>query len=374
MTYSGPIIDVDLHHRWRSDVELLEFVEPRFRELILSERGNAPVDAPSAPMFHYVGGSQKRRDAYPEVGPPGSDYELLCEQWLDPYPVELGVLSYDVGTQGGMPNPYLSSALCRAANDWTAERWLERPDPRLGGAVLVPTMLPEDGAAEIRRVGANPRFVEALLVSNGLGEPFGHPVYHPIYEAAAEVGLPIGYHLGGDSWTHNSHMSAGGMPSTRFEYHTIANHAAMLHVTSFVTHGVFERFPTLKLLVVETGVVWLPWLFFQLDRLYEIYRRESSWVRRLPTEYLRDHIRLSTQPLEVPPRHEQMLRVFEAIEGMDEILVFASDYPHWDADDPRYIARVLPDEWAPKVFHDNAAGVLRMPAATERAVTAGGSR
>ena len=195
---------------------------------------------------------------------------------------------------------------------------MSREDARIGGSILVPTQLPEDGGAEMSRLAGNERFVEALLVTNGLGEPFGHPVYHPIYAAAAEAGLPIGVHLGGDSWTHTSHMSAGGLPSARFEYHTVANHAAMGHLTSFITHGVFERFPTLKLLIIESGVSWVPWLFWQLDRMYEIYRRESSWVRRLPTEYLRDHIRLSTQPLEDPPRHEQLVRVFEAIGGMDE--------------------------------------------------------
>ena len=103
--YSGPLIDVDIHHRWCSDVELLDYVEPAYRELIVSERGNAPVDAPPVPMFHHVGGSQKRRDSYPAIGPPGSDYELLCEQWLDPYPVELGVFTFDIGTSAGMRIP-----------------------------------------------------------------------------------------------------------------------------------------------------------------------------------------------------------------------------------------------------------------------------
>ncbi|MCW3018762.1 MAG: amidohydrolase [Solirubrobacterales bacterium] len=372
--YDGPIIDVDVHHRWVSTAELLEFVSPQWRELIVHEGGALPIDAPAVPMFHHVGGSQKRRDSYPQLGPPGSDYKLLCEQWLDPFPVELAVLTFDIGTSAGLPNPYLATALCRAANDWTIERWLDRADGRIAGAVLVPTQLPEDGADEIRRVGGDERFVEALLVSNGLGEPFGHPAYHPIYAAAAEVGLPVAIHLGGDSWTHTSHMSAGGMPSSRFEYHTVANQSAMLHLASFVTHGVFELFPTLKLLLVETGVTWVPWLFWRLDEQYALLRRESPIVRRLPSEYLREHVKLSTQPLEDPPRHAQLIQLFEAFGGMEELLCFSSDYPHWDADDPRYIARILPADWAAKVFYANAASVLRLPARHSRVPLAAGGR
>jgi predicted TIM-barrel fold metal-dependent hydrolase len=372
--YDGPIIDVDVHHRWKSDAELLGYLAPHWRDLMVHEHGNWPIDAPNAPLFHHVGGSQKRRDSYPEVGPPGSDYELLCEQWLDPYPVELALFTFDIGTSSGLPNPYLSTALCQAANDWAIDQWLSRGDPRLGGAILVPTQLPNDGADEIRRLGEDERFVAALLVHNGLGEPFGHPVYHPIYAAAAECGLPIVIHLGGDSWTHTTHMSAGGMPTSRFEYHTVANHGAMLHLASFITHGVFERFPSLRLLVVETGVAWVPWLFWGLDGQYASLRRESQFVRRLPSEYLRDHVKISTQPLEDPPRHAQLIQLLEAFGGMEDILAFSSDYPHWDADDPRYISRVIPPAWARKVFYENAASVLRLPAARREALTASGAR
>jgi uncharacterized protein len=371
--YDGPIIDVDVHHRWKNDAELLSYLAPHWRELMVHDHGNWPIDAPNAPLFHHVGGSQKRRDSYPEVGPPGSDYELLCEQWLDPFPVELALFTFDLGTSSGMPNPYLSSALCRAANDWNVDQWLNRGDPRVGGAILVPTQLPDDGAAEIRRLGDDERFVAALLVHNGLGEPFGHPAYHPIYAAAADYGLPIAIHLGGDSWTHTSHMSAGGIPSSRFEYHTVANHASQLHLASFITHGVFERFPSLRLLVVETGFTWVPWLFWGLDGQYASLRRESRLVRRLPSEYLRMHVKVSTQPLEDPPRHAQLVQLLEAFGGMEDILMFASDYPHWDADDPRYIARVIPPAWAPKVFYENAASVLRLPVASRRTPIAAGA-
>jgi len=108
--------------------------------------------------------------------------------------------------------------------------------------------------------------------------------------------------------------------------------------------------------------------------IYDDIVRDSAQVRvDLALEFMRDEgIKGTGEVGDGDPFNAAMDAVAER--GIDEILVFASDYPHWDADDPRYIARVLPDEWAPKVFHDNAAGVLRMPAETERAVTAGAPR
>jgi len=361
--YSGPIIDVDVHHRWKSDVDMLAYLEPEWRELADRERNEVWLEAPIA-LFHHSTGWNKRSDTVPEAGgPPGSDYELLCEQWLDPYPVERAILTFDVGTNAGIPNPMFASALCRAANDWNIDTWLDgHNDPRLYGSILVPTQLPEDGAAEIYRHAGNPRMVQALVVSNGLGKPFGHPIYHPIYAAAAECDLPIAIHNGGDQWGLTTHMTAGGMPATRFEFHTLAPQSGLTHLASFITNGVFEKFPNLRLSMIEIGVSWLPWLLWQLDRYYPELKKESPLLKKLPSEYFREHITVTTQPLEMTDRREDLIEGLEAADGIEDILVFSSDYPHWDFDDPTFVARRLPASWAPKVFYENGLRMLRWPA------------
>ncbi|UUT34700.1 amidohydrolase family protein [Microbacterium elymi] len=131
-------------------------------------------------------------------------------------------------------------------------------------------------------------------------------------------------------------------------------------MASFVTQGTFEKFPSLKVMVLETGLAWIPNFFWRLDRFWPEMRAESDWVKRLPSEYLREHVKFSTQPMELTPRKEQLVELFESFGGMEDLLCFSSDYPHWDADDPFYVASRLPSEWLPKLFYENARSMLRM--------------
>ena len=130
-------------------------------------------------------------------------------------------------------------------------------------------------------------------------------------------------------------------------------------LTSFVFEGVFERFPALKLVLIEAGFAWLPSLAWRLDRAWALNRAEVPHVRRPPSETLRRHVWITTQPMEEPdpPRLQHLIDTIGWI-GADRIM-FASDYPHWDFDDPD---RVLPPALDPAVRsairHRNAAEVF----------------
>ena len=80
---------------------------------------------------------------------------------------------------------------------------------------------------------------------------------------------------------------------------------------------------------------------------------------REESEYARDHIRLSTQPLERPENKQQLWDVLAAMDG-ENVLMYASDYPHWDFDAPDQLH--LPKEWLPKIMDANARQVYtRLP-------------
>jgi uncharacterized protein len=66
-----------------------------------------------------------------------------------------------------------------------------------------------------------------------------------------------------------------------------------------------------------------------------------------------DNVRLSTQPLEQPSSDEHLLNMFEAMDA-GSILMFASDYPHWDFDSPTHAFPKMPKELRERIFSENA--------------------
>jgi predicted TIM-barrel fold metal-dependent hydrolase len=355
--YRGGVIDCDVHHDWPRPEALFPYLSDAWREYVTGGGARRPGPLPvTAPPLYPSPTGAIRDDAFPPNGDaPGSSYELLKEQLLDPFKIERAVLSYGMGAfVGAIPNPYFAAEVARASNDWSVDQWLSRDDERLYGAVVVSTQLPELAAKEIRRIGPHPRMCEVLLCSNGIGKPFGHPIFDPIYEAAAELNLPIGIHGAGEAFGGmNISPNGSGIPSTYIEQHVLMTQGLITHLVSFIVHGSFEKYPNLKVLLIEPGVAWIPALLWKFDMEYRGLQREAPWMRRTPSEYFHDHVRVTTQPLELSPKREQLVELLKAIDAQD-ILCFASDYPHWDTDEVGYIASKLPAAWHAKVFRENA--------------------
>ena len=98
------------------------------------------------------------------------------------------------------------------------------------------------------------------------------------------------------------------------------------------------RFPDLAIVLVESGFTWLPPLMWRLDKNWKGLRREVPWVDRLPSEMIRESMRLTAQPLDAP--HDEPARLREVLDrlGSDRMLMFATDYPHHQFDDPTHAA------------------------------------
>jgi predicted TIM-barrel fold metal-dependent hydrolase len=275
---------------------------------------------------------------------------------LDPHDTYRGCLTYNVGEFGCHFNPYFASDLCRAANDWTIERWLSR-DERLYGGIVVGPQLPDEAVAEIYRLADHPRMACVVLAATSLYHPLGHPLYHPIYAAAADVGLPVAIHVGGGEFGHLT--APGGKLSTLIEVGSVLPMAGPHYLSSFIVHGVFEKYPSLRVLLNEFTLSWLPGVLWNLERDFELLRLESPWVKRRPTEYVHDHIKFSTQPLEAVQAEEgrRLVQLLETVDGIEDLLCFSSDYPHQTMDDVAFVERILPRAWHAKVFCENACKV-----------------
>lgn len=83
-------------------------------------------------------------------------------------------------------------------------------------------------------------------------------------------------------------------------------------------------------------------------------RSEVPWLKKLPSEYIREYFRSTTQPMEEPPNPKFLLNIFEKI-GQDNFFMYASDNPHWDFDAPdRALPSAIPEELKVKIRSKNA--------------------
>jgi uncharacterized protein len=289
-----------------------------------------------------------------------SDKDALIE-WVNGTNASRVVVGYqDAMLATAFPGQYAARMIAAAANDWSLEQL--QVDERFYGLVMVSTALPEEAAAEIRRVGANERMVGVALGANALGRPFGDPLYHPIYAAASELGLPLVLQVGSDAASSlESPPLAGGLPSTFSEYHSLGAQSHMSHVASLICQSVFDQFPKLKVLLVGGGLTWVPSFLWRLDYWYKMAPNDAPWIKALPSTYFERHCRMTTFSLENAVATDRLLRALDTIPDIENCLLYASGYPSADAVGAAEAVERLPETWRPKVLHENAARFFRWP-------------
>ncbi|HET8629288.1 MAG TPA: amidohydrolase family protein, partial [Thermomicrobiales bacterium] len=226
-----------------------------------------------------------------------------------------------------------------------------RPYPCFKGSILVPAQDPPAAAREIRRLGDDPGMVQVLMAS-AAPLPYGNRHYWPIYAAAVEHGLPVAIHVGAEGTGIANAPTPVGYPATYLEFHTDHSLTMMGHCVSLVAEGVFEEFPALKFAFIEGGVCWAPYVMGRLDRLYPAFKAEVPYLKRRPSEYILGHCYFSTQPIEEPDDHRHLLQLLAMLRA-ERTVVFASDYPHWDFDNPLLAFTFFPPDLKRRIFVDN---------------------
>ncbi|MBA3416188.1 MAG: amidohydrolase [Chloroflexia bacterium] len=342
------LIDCDAHHAWASIKDVFPYLPKYWVHSIEESRFSG---FPNAPYPKGSGGGE-RVDARPADGrPAGSDPELFRRQLLDEFGVDYAILTGQFYNVAFLPNADFAAALSRAVNDWMIDRWLGF-DRRFLGSLTVPLQDPAAAVAEIDRLGDRPDIVQ-ILIPVGSRQPYGQRVYHPIWEACERHGLAVGVHFGGIGLPTANPPTAVGWPSYYLEWHTDMPQAFQAQMVSLVCEGVFEKFPKLRFVFIEGGVAWLPHVMWRLDKNWKGLRTEVPWLKRLPSETIREHFRFTTQPIEEPEDPRHLLQLFDMI-GADRCLMFASDYPHWDFDSPTQALPRLPTDLKRRIFADNA--------------------
>jgi len=348
-----PVIDTDIHNGIDRQ-RLLEFLPEPWHTRMRSGGGG------HGGLGYWNPNGVYRSDAVTEDGTRiESDPVLLGREFFDVYGIEYGVLNPPAMHHGLSPEPDFAAAMCRATNDVIVHDWLPA-DERLLGSIVVSQSDPHQAAEEIHRLGNHPRMVQVLMGS-GTHIPFGQRHFDPIYEAACAYDLPVAIHPGNEGSGIAGPPTPGGYPTTYLEWHTdlVCNYIGNL--VSLLTEGTFIKFPKLRFILVEGGVAWMPPVLWRLDKNWKALRQSVPWLEALPSEYAQKHVLLTTQPVEEPENPEflkQMLNMFDAA----HMLMFSSDYPHWDGDTPDFAARIFSKELRPRVMSETARELYRLPA------------
>ena len=291
--------------------------------------------------------------AYPRgVGAPlPSTYEALASRVLGREDLRFVILNCLTGFETHR-NAYFAGAVASAINDWVREEFLAR-DERLRASLVVSTISPEDAVAEIERVGEDRRFVQVLLpVRSDL--PWGHKNNHAVFAAACQRGLQVALHAWGRA---GQAPTPSGFTTTYLEDYVGNQPIAQAQVLSFVSEGVFARFPDLRVVLVECGFAWLPPLLWRFDKDWKGVWREVPWLRRRPSEYVREHFRATTAPAHLPRDPVLLDQLLQMLDGPG-MLAYASDYPHEHGDGIGALLDRFTEEQRRRVMWSTAADSL----------------
>ncbi len=256
--------------------------------------------------------------------------------------------------------PEATAALSYAHNSWQVEHWLDSRTnwhERWRGSICVAIEDPEGGAREIEKWAEHPYMAQVMIKA----EPrpsWGDPKYDPIWAAATKANKPVSCHLS-RGFYETLPIPPVGFPSYNHDFMVSYSLLAANQVMSMIFDGLFDRFPTLRIVFVEHAFSWILPLMWRMDA---IYAARKSWldIKRKPSEYIKDHIKFTTQPLDYPEDKTELLRAFEWME-CEKILLFSSDYPHWTYDDPRWLVKHLPEHAREAVMFRNGIETYGLP-------------
>jgi predicted TIM-barrel fold metal-dependent hydrolase len=356
------VVDVDAHHyetdSWGQIVEYLE--SPILRHEATSS-GSSKLNARPSLLLSQPGTQDLagRVLRYPlrhqEQIPEGAHWDdVIVRRAMDAMAIDYQIVfPTPMLGLGVHPQREVESALAWAYARWITEGLCAR-ESRVKTMIYLPFNDPEMSLRLVETFADAPGVV-GFMVTAVRYRAVHDNVYLPVYRAIEETGLPLGFHAG-FSWLDRSFEQLNKFTSVHALGFPFFN---MVHMTNWVMNGLPERFPQLRVIWIEGGLAWVPFLMQRLDHEYLMRTSEAPLLQRLPSEYMRA-MYYTSQPLEWDPRG--LRNTLEMIDAETQ-LMYASDYPHWDFDLPSRIYDIpyLSDAGRANILGLTAQRVFNLP-------------
>lgn len=228
----------------------------------------------------------------------------------------------------GLNEPELMLSCVRAYNDWLID-WIEPAPDRFIPVMATPFWDVDAAVKEIHRCkDLGHRAILFTSAPQDFDMPFiGDPHWNPIWNAAQEVDLPISLHIGSgdfqDQLMQPGRFAAHGIgPSTVSGSMSILL-ANAIQLMDIVMSGILPRNPNLRVVSVESGIGWLPFVKEALDHGFDYAncRTEKPEFQKQPSDYMREQVWACT-----------FFEEFSTNNFLDEVgtdrVLFETDYPH----------------------------------------------
>jgi predicted TIM-barrel fold metal-dependent hydrolase len=335
------VVDMDAHHveldSWAQVLDHIEDPVLRYNGKAMAK--NWPYAANLALSNHPPGMTMQDvsgriphqaglREPVDVIKPDELRDHTLMRRAMDTMGIDIQIVFPQPMLEVGLhPSRQIETQLIMAYNDWFTERVLPH-EPRIKTMLALPFSDPAACLRTIRKHAEKPGVLGFLITSQRQAQVF-NAAYMPVYRELEERGLPLGFHAGPD---YNTAAALNRFISVHALSFVTCN---MIHLTNWVINGLPERFPKLKVIWIESGLAWLPFMMQRLDHEFLMRQSDAPLLKRRPSDYMREMF-YTSQPMEMTDLR-LLEATFEAIRAETQLL-FSSDWPHWDFDTPGRIA------------------------------------
>jgi predicted TIM-barrel fold metal-dependent hydrolase len=355
------IVDVDSHHYENESVgEINQFLDDEvLRHLAIASSGlngmRTPFTQAPAVGNQDQGGRVMRYPlrSFEKTGEQERHTELT-RRWMDSMGIDMALLfPTQMLTLSTHPVLEVQTQLARAYNRWLVECIIPK-EPRIRTLLYLPLYDPEACYQMVLEFGDKPG-VSGFLVTATHNIAVHDNALMKTYAALEERNLPISFH-GSFNWSDQAVKSTNRFISVHALGFVWYN---LVHMTNWIVNGLPERFPKLKVIWMESGLAWIPFIMQRLDNEYMMRSNECPALKQRPSDYMRQ-MYYSTQPMEIQDMGA-LQTTFRMINAETQ-LMYSSDYPHWDFDLPStiYDLPFLSEQAKKNILGETAAKVFNL--------------